>query len=70
MPTLRAFTLAAGLSGVAAGALTAQPALPPKATAQAPSRRTNITVGLSRFIGREDDLVALGQLVQIGRAHV
>ena len=41
--------------------------LPSKPKAGTPGRRTNITEGLSRFIGRQDDLAALGRLVAAHR---
>ena len=41
--------------------------LPSKSRAGAPGRRTNITAGLSRFIGREADLAVLGRLVATDR---
>jgi predicted ATPase/DNA-binding SARP family transcriptional activator len=41
--------------------------LPRQRGAGAPGRRTNVTVGLSRFVGREDELATLGDLVAAHR---
>jgi predicted ATPase/DNA-binding SARP family transcriptional activator len=57
------------LQELEAAILRQDPALLPagRAGAREPSRRTNITEGLSRFIGREADLVTLGDLLAAHR---